>query len=97
MDILSTVISLVSGAVGGNVAGAASPDNSLGGVGNTIVGLVGGGLGGSIIPGRNARSSDGSVTGNDHLRPCGGEWLLLRCGEAIKRRSTGRFQNDRAT
>jgi uncharacterized membrane protein YeaQ/YmgE (transglycosylase-associated protein family) len=49
MDITSLLIEAVSGAVGGNVAGAAMKENSLGTVGNSIAGLVGGGLGGTIL------------------------------------------------
>lgn len=49
MDIVSLLISLVSGAISGNVAGAAAPDKSLGTVGNSISGLIGGGLGGYLL------------------------------------------------
>ena len=49
MDATSFIIDLISGAVGGNAAGAAMPDKSLGTLGNTIAGLVGGGLGGQIL------------------------------------------------
>ena len=49
MDILPLVIQLVSGAVGGNVAGKLLPKSSLGGIGNTIAGIVGGGLGGQLL------------------------------------------------
>lgn len=49
MDIGSLLVSLISGVVGGNVAGAALPDKSLGALGNSISGLVGGGVGGSIL------------------------------------------------
>src|SRR5262245_53225123 len=49
MDLASLLISLISGAVGGNVAGAAMKDKSLGAVGNSIAGIVGGGLGGFIL------------------------------------------------
>lgn len=45
MDVLSTIISLFSGAVGGNVAGAAMPEKNLGPIVNTIAGLIGGGAG----------------------------------------------------
>lgn len=45
MDLVNLLITLVSGAVGGNVAGAAVPDKSLGGLGNTIAGLFGGAAG----------------------------------------------------
>ena len=49
MDITSLIIEAVSGAVGGNVAGAAMKEKSLGAVGNSLAGLVGGGLGGTIL------------------------------------------------
>src|SRR6266487_3440093 len=49
MDITSLIIEAVSGAVGGNIAGAAMKENSLGTVGNSIAGILGGGLGGTIL------------------------------------------------
>jgi hypothetical protein len=49
MNIISLIIEAISGAVGGNVAGAAMKENSLGPVGNSIAGIVGGGLGGTIL------------------------------------------------
>jgi hypothetical protein len=49
MDITSLVVQLLSGAVGGNAAGAALKKLSLGTIGNTIVGILGGGLGGQIL------------------------------------------------
>ena len=49
MNIISLIIEAVSGAVGGNVAGAAMKENSLGTVGNSIAGIVGGGLGGTLL------------------------------------------------
>jgi len=49
MDVMSVLISLVSGAVGGNVAGAAMKDKRLGTAGNSIAGILGGGIGGAIL------------------------------------------------
>jgi hypothetical protein len=49
MDITSLIIEAVSGAVGGNVAGAALKEKSLGLIGNSLAGVVGGGLGGTIL------------------------------------------------
>jgi len=43
------IIQLVSGAVGGNVAGAAMKEKSLGTVGNSIAGIIGGGVGGQLL------------------------------------------------
>ena len=44
------LMNLIAGAIGGNVAGKASPSFDLGTVGNTISGLVGGGVLGQLIP-----------------------------------------------
>lgn len=49
MDIVSLIISLLSGVAGGNVAGAAMKEKDLGGLGNTIAGLIGGGAGGYLL------------------------------------------------
>jgi uncharacterized membrane protein YeaQ/YmgE (transglycosylase-associated protein family) len=49
MNIISLIIELISGAVGGNVAGAAMKESSLGTLGNSIAGIVGGGLGGTLL------------------------------------------------
>ncbi len=49
MDAINLIISLVSGIIGGNVAGAAMPDKSMGAVGNSVSGLVGGGIGHYIL------------------------------------------------
>jgi uncharacterized membrane protein YeaQ/YmgE (transglycosylase-associated protein family) len=49
MDIVTLLIQLISGAVGGNLAGSAMKNMSLGTLGNTIAGLVGGGIGGQIL------------------------------------------------
>ena len=49
MDLLNLIISLISGAAGGNVAGAVASDKNLGPIFNTIVGLIGGGAGEFIL------------------------------------------------
>lgn len=49
MDIANLLISLVSGAVGGNATGAAFKNLTLGTIGNTVAGLVGGAAGGYIM------------------------------------------------
>jgi uncharacterized membrane protein YeaQ/YmgE (transglycosylase-associated protein family) len=41
MDMVGVIISLISGAAGGNIAGAALKDQSLGTVGNSIAGILG--------------------------------------------------------
>jgi uncharacterized membrane protein YeaQ/YmgE (transglycosylase-associated protein family) len=47
--IIGLIIQLISGAVGGNVAGAAMKQYNLGTIGNSIAGLIGGGVGAQII------------------------------------------------
>jgi uncharacterized membrane protein YeaQ/YmgE (transglycosylase-associated protein family) len=49
MDIVSLVIQLLAGAVGGNVAGSILKERSLGTLGNSIAGILGGGLGGWLL------------------------------------------------
>lgn len=49
MEVISWIISLISGVIGGNIAGAAMPDKNLGTTGNSVVGLIGGGLGSYLL------------------------------------------------
>jgi len=49
MDIVGTLVNLVSGGVGGNLSGAALKEKSLGAIGNTIAGVVGGVAGSYIM------------------------------------------------
>lgn len=49
MDIVGLITSLVSGLIGGNAAGLALKDQSLGAIGNSIAGLIGGVAGGYIL------------------------------------------------
>jgi len=49
MEIVNLLISLISGAAGGNIAGAATTDKNLGPLFNTIAGLIGGGAGDFIL------------------------------------------------
>ncbi len=48
-DYLPLIIQLISGAVGGNLAGALMKKFSLGTLWNSIVGILGGGLGGTVL------------------------------------------------
>jgi len=47
--MVNIIIQLISGAVGGNGAGALLKKLSLGTIGNTIAGILGGGLGGQLL------------------------------------------------
>lgn len=49
MDFVGLAINLASGLAGGNIAGAAWKEMSLGTIGNTIAGLIGGVAGGYIM------------------------------------------------
>lgn len=53
MDIVSILISLLSGALGGNATAKVSPDHDLGPLGNTLAGLVGGTAAGYILQALN--------------------------------------------
>ena len=60
MAYLPQIISLLSGAAGGNVAGSLMKGSSLGTLGNSIAGIAGGGLGAGIlgmIPGMDLGSA----------------------------------------
>ncbi len=46
---LGLIIQLISGAVGGNVAGGLMKNLSLGPVLNSVIGILGGGLGGQLL------------------------------------------------
>ncbi len=47
--MLAFIIELVSGAVGGNIAGALMKDKNLGVLWNSVAGILGGGLGGVLL------------------------------------------------
>ena len=49
MDFVSLLISLASGALGGNISGATVKEDNLGTLGNSLVGLLGGGLGHALL------------------------------------------------
>lgn len=65
-SLLSIIIQLLSGAVGGNAAGALMKKFSLGTLGNSIVGILGGGLGGQLLKvlGVAASSTGGADAGS---------------------------------
>ncbi|MGQ0443238.1 MAG: hypothetical protein ACT4OH_07315 [Methylophilaceae bacterium] len=46
---LGLIIQLISGAVGGNIAGSLMKNASLGTALNSVVGILGGGLGGQLL------------------------------------------------
>ena len=48
-NLLPFIIQLLSGGVGGNIAGSLLKKSSLGTLWNSIVGILGGGLGGQLL------------------------------------------------
>jgi uncharacterized membrane protein YeaQ/YmgE (transglycosylase-associated protein family) len=73
------IIQLISGAVGGNAAGAIMKNLSLGTVGNSIVGIVGGGIGGQLLSFIGAGGLDG-IAGSLASGGVGGAVLLAIIG-----------------
>src|SRR5262249_21580007 len=67
MNIIPLLISLISGAAGGNAAGSVMKDKSLGTAGNSIVGILGGGIGGAILQALGLGAAAGSTTGGTAL------------------------------
>jgi uncharacterized membrane protein YeaQ/YmgE (transglycosylase-associated protein family) len=76
------LISLVTGAVGGNLAGTIFKNLSLGPLGNTITGVLGGGLGTAILNAvtGSASAGGGSVVGNIASSGVGSVVLMLIVG-----------------
>ena len=95
MNIVSLIIQLISGAVGGNVAGAAMKESSLGTLGNSIAGIVGGGLGGTILQMVMGTAADGggldlqSILANVAGGGVGGAILMAIVG-IIKNKMAGK-------
>ncbi|MCO5043897.1 MAG: hypothetical protein M9963_09525 [Kiritimatiellae bacterium] len=76
------IINLISGAVGGNVAGALMKNKSLGTLGNSIAGLLGGGIGGAILKALGVSIGSGgtdlnSILGSIGSGGVGGAILLI--------------------
>ncbi len=67
-QITQLIISLVTGGLGGNLAGALFKQFSLGTLGNTAAGVLGGGIGGqilgSLLGGGAASGVGGSIAGS---------------------------------
>ncbi|MGA8163756.1 MAG: hypothetical protein WB791_01880 [Waddliaceae bacterium] len=61
MDLLYLIISLISGAAGGNIAGALLKERNLGFIANTLSGIFGGGIGGAILQFLGFISSSGLI------------------------------------
>jgi uncharacterized membrane protein YeaQ/YmgE (transglycosylase-associated protein family) len=82
MDLTTLLVQIVGGAVGGNVAGAAMKDKSLGTIGNSVAGILGGGIGGQILNALGVAVTTGgadlsSLAGNAGTGGVGGAVLLI--------------------
>jgi len=87
MDWTSLIISLVSGAVGGNAAGKVLKNFDMGTLWNSVAGIVGGGIGGQIMaqlgidPGSATGGADlGSIVSQIAGGGIGGAILLVVAG-----------------
>ena len=85
--LVNLIIQIIAGAIGGNAAGAALKDYSLGTLGNTIAGVVGGGIGGQILQAlvpalaQAASTTDwGSIVGQVAGGGVGGAILMIIVG-----------------
>ena len=76
------IISLITGAVGGNVAGAIFKNLSLGPIGNTISGVLGGGVGTAILTAVTGSAAAGgrSMVGNIAASGVGSVVVMLIVG-----------------
>lgn len=82
---MNWIIELISGAVGGNIAGALLKKYSLGTVGNSIVGILGGGIGGWLLGmvglgGGGAAGSAGGILSTVAGGGVGGAVLMVIVG-----------------
>lgn len=76
MDLLSIIIQLAAGAIGGNAAGSVLKDKSLGSSGNSIAGAIGGLILGQVVQ----RMTGGAVSAGDVAAAAQGSDI----GEVIK-------------
>jgi hypothetical protein len=84
LDIVSLIISLISGAAGGNIVGALVKKISLGVLGNSVAGILGGGIGsqilGGLLGGGGGAAAGGGVLGNVLGSGVGGAVLMAIIG-----------------
>ncbi|MGB7932413.1 MAG: hypothetical protein WCH04_09340 [Gammaproteobacteria bacterium] len=83
-SLIPVIIQLISGAVGGNIAGALLKKLTLGPVGNSLVGILGGGIGGQILSALGASAGGaggiGGILGDIGSGGVGGAILLAVVG-----------------
>jgi uncharacterized membrane protein YeaQ/YmgE (transglycosylase-associated protein family) len=76
----SWLISLVTGGVCGNIAGALFKNLNLGPLGNTVAGVVGGVLGGQLLTAVLASGTASGVSGNVAGSGVGGIAIMMLVG-----------------
>lgn len=79
-QLVQILISLLTGGVGGNLAGALLKQFSLGTLGNTLAGVVGGGLGGQILGSLLGGGAPTGLGGNIAGSGVGGLVLMIIIG-----------------
>jgi hypothetical protein len=82
LDTVNLIITLISGAVGGNAVGAALGEQSLGTLGNSIAGFLGGGIGAVLLQtmgdGMDSAGADlGALGGQVFAGGVGGGFLMV--------------------
>lgn len=81
MDIATILTSLISGGVGGNIAGSLLKKLNLGPLGNTIAGVIGGGVGGMAMNNMmGVTDMTSSVLGNIAGSGIGGAVVMIVIG-----------------
>jgi len=87
VDLTGLAVQLISGAVGGNVAGGLFKNISLGTLGNSIAGIGGGGLGGQILSmlGVGDAEAAGSLDLSSILTSVAGGGVLLAVVGVVKK------------
>ncbi|MFO0416099.1 MAG: hypothetical protein ACK5Y6_02315 [Pseudomonadota bacterium] len=63
MDMTTLLVQVLSGAVGGNLAGKTMKNSNLGTLGNSLAGILGGGLGGQILASLGASAGQAAASG----------------------------------
>lgn len=71
-NLVPLIIQLVSGAVGGNIAGSLMKNFSLGTLWNSIAGIVGGGIGGQLLGMLGVATGSGGMDASSILGSIGG-------------------------
>lgn len=77
--LVELLVSLASGAAGGNIAGALLKEKSLGTLWNSVVGILGGGIGGQLL-GLLGMGDSGSILATVASSTVGGAVLLAIVG-----------------